>query len=199
MLSLYALPSFFLLTLLLATSSLVSAQFDARTTPECCLTCWRSVRSSASLTVDSFANGHEMGGMPEWCDDQELVGELTSCWEDTCTDPNEIAVGRNAWNAACAYARSTAAVYSSVHSSAAAQTADVQGDVLDAPMTTLTTSQFLRARLRARAESGPRVGSGVGKRAQPRGDNKASTPTSAATPYSPSAGEATKEQRKRAL
>lgn len=84
MLRLYALPSLFLLALLLATSSLVSAQFDARTTPKCCLTCWRSVRSSASLMVGSFTNGHEMGGMPEWCDDQELVGKLTSCWEDTC-------------------------------------------------------------------------------------------------------------------
>lgn len=91
MLRLPALPSFFLLALLLATSSLVSAQFDARTTPECCLVCWRSIRSSALPEADSVANAHEIAGMPEWCDDQELVGELTSCWEDTC-------VRRTAWS-----------------------------------------------------------------------------------------------------
>lgn len=142
--------------------------------------------------------------MPEWCDDQELVGKLTSCWEDTCTDSNEIVVGQNAWNAACAYARSTAAVYSSVHSSAAAQTAD--DDALpDAPMTTLTTSKLARARLRARAESGPRIGSGAGKWAQP-GDG-IEVPTSSSPVRSRPARaigredsvETTKEQRNRVL
>lgn len=91
MLRLYALPSLYLFLALLATSSLVWAQFDVRTTPECCLACWRSIRSSvlseATTTGDAFANGHDMGSMIEWCADQELVGELTSCWEDTCVRP----------------------------------------------------------------------------------------------------------------
>ncbi|GAA5989004.1 hypothetical protein JCM10908_006265 [Rhodotorula pacifica] len=158
-------------TLLLATlalPALVSAQFDARTDPACCLSCWHAVLSSPASESSALSiGGGYTGGMEERCKDEALVGRLTACWDVACIDPEDIVAGQNAWNAACAYAQSTAAVYSSVHTSAALQSANSASAAAATPLTVTSpvrTSTVAApspssgaARLRVRADGGELV------------------------------------------